>query len=92
MPSTQFGQPPAGNDFSYSAIREAIALRIPRGMDQGEIERQLRAGQVFAVICGEAVEWKIDLPDQDTVRVAVQHCAHLFDDFQVFRPVTVVKR
>ena len=45
----------------------------------------MHAGSADAVICDEAFERQIDLPDQHAIGIRVDDAPHLFDDAENFR-------
>jgi hypothetical protein len=60
---------------------------VPGRLDQLEIERQVGAGQLLAVIGDEALERQIDLADQHPVGIGVDDLPHLGNDAMHLGPV-----
>jgi hypothetical protein len=53
--------------------------RVPWRRQQREIERQLRAAKVFAVVGDQTIGWQINLSDQNTAIEFIDHAPHLRD-------------
>ena len=66
--------------------------RIPQRREQREIERQMGAGEVVAVVGDETVQRQIDLADQHAIVELVDHPPHLGDDLVHFRLVGGIVR
>ena len=54
--------------------------RVPGGLDELEVERQVRARQIGAVIGDEPLDRQVDLADQHPVVVFLEHAPHAGDD------------
>ncbi len=59
----------------------------PSRLQELEVEGQVRAREVLAVVGHQPFERQVDLPDQDAVRIGVHHPAHLGHHLLHFRPV-----
>ena len=87
LPSTQFGQPPLGQGLLVILHEVGDRIRPPRGLDQLEVEGQVGAREVRAVIGDQTLDREIDLADQHAFAISAQHRAHPGDDVEHLRPV-----
>src|SRR5260370_18871752 len=66
--------------------------RVPWRRQQREVERQMRAREIPAVIGNETFERKIDFPDQYTAIEFIDHAPHLRDHVMDFRLIGGMQR